>query len=542
MIRHRHVKKAVKYFSEFAVHIWIILLLANILLVYTFHFYLHAAPITTSSVEKSVVEESDIKAFNTDTDEELEEPDEVIPTLIPEPTEIVPQAPNGPLLGLSFGVLGIGSAGGNFKPIHPTRDVTIYLYPTGVNSLDKKTRPLNTIKSKVHYDANENSPTYGRFINNKIDLGSHVADGDYQIVIKTSKSFRTLFKEKSNSVGGIVYSLEKKADETNYPILPFKTMIMGDLFPLSEGDNVVDLNDYAVLVNCFHQKRGTPPCPDPNNADINDDGMVNGLDYNVMVLSYRELQDQGITVPKLLVLPTGTSVSRLSYLTPKLTKSPASPTPTPIPDETKSGGGGGIVGLLVVFLFLGILGGGGFFLYLKNAQVKALIDGIIHRSPGGKAQPPQDKTQTQQPQGTPPAASPGQEQTPTVVQPTETPAEESTVPATADSPAAVTPSDPQQAAPVNLEAAAVPAAVAPAPSENSGSDAAAGQAKEYFVKKQSEDETKTGFWVTLTDDNGPTLAHYKGTEVADGFANIKGEMKTENEKTFLEITELVPEQ
>jgi hypothetical protein len=537
MTRHRHVKKVVKYFSEFAVHIWIILLLANILLVYTFHFYLHAAPNATpkSSVEKTLVEESlDIKSFNTDIDEEMDEPDEIIPTLTPEPTETVLQVPNGPLLGLSFGVPGIGSAGGNFRPIHPTRNVTIYLYPTGVNSLDKKTRPLNTVKAKVRYDANVNSSTYGRFINSRIDLGSHVADGEYQIVIKTDKSFRTLLREKSNSVGGIVYSLEKRAEENNFPLLPFQIMVMGDLFPLSESDNVVDLNDYAVLVNCYRQKTGTPPCPDPHNADINDDGMVDGLDYNVMVLGYRELQNQGIKVPELLILPTGKNVSRLSYLTPKLTKSPARPTPTTIPDETKSEGGGGILGILLFVIFLAILGGGGFFLYLKNAQVKALIDGIIHRSPGAKAAPKSEQGTAQpdqqpQPQPNPPAET----QTPTTEQPTEA-QPQSTEPAAPAS--ASTDTTPASQLPPTPEATtAAPVAVV------EDHSASADQAKEYFVKKQSDDETKTGFWLTLTDDNGPTLAHYKGTEVADGFANIKGEMKTENGKTFLEIAELTPE-
>ena len=113
-----------------------------------------------------------------------------------------------------------------------------------------------------------------------------------------------------------------------------------------------------------------------------------------------------------------------------------------------------------------------------------MVDGIIHRSPGGKAVAPPTETIT-----------------------------------------SATPASPTQ----NSAQATPPASSVSA------------DAKEYFVKKQSDDETKTGFWLTLTDDSGPTLAHYKGTELTDGFANIKGEMKTENGKTFIEISELIPE-
>jgi hypothetical protein len=338
-------------------------------------------------------------------------------------------------------------------------------------------------------------------------------------------------------------------------------MVMGDLFPLDEGDNVADLNDYAVLVNCFNQRRGTPTCPNPRDADINDDGKVDGLDYNVMVLSYGILQDQGITIPKLVIPPTGANVSRLSYLTPKVTKSPATPTPTLVPDKPKQQSGGGLGGLLVFVLFLGILGGGGFFLYLKNPQVKALINGIIHRSPGAKpAAPPaqspapdgagqspapqdqaapvaQDQTvaSTQTP---PPIAQTPPEPAAPAAQPNETPAQPAPAPIVpVEQQEASTQPEPAPASPPAATASPVAPAAEPAAPAPAGSDA-----KEYFVKKQSDDETKTGFWLTLTDDNGPQLAHYKGTEVKDGFANIKGAMKTESGKTFLEITELVPEQ
>lgn len=520
MRKHKYAaKKVIKYFSQFAIHVWLIVLLANILLVYTFHFYLHAAapPPSVSSLGKQAV----FKSLDAPADGDVQtspEPTDFTPTMTPEPTEFIPPSPNGPLIGLSFSIPGIGSGGGNMKPLHPVRSVTLFLYPTGVNSLDKKIRPLNTIKTKAYYDTNPDSPTYTSFINPKIDLGAKVADRDYQILIKTDKSFISLYKDKPDSVGGTVFGLEKRPNGEEYPSLPHQTMIMGDLSP-PEGDNVVNLADYNILINCYQMIRGTPTCPNPFAADINDDGAVDGLDYNVMVLSNKALQDQGITVPKLVVPPTGTQVSRLSYIT----DTPKKPVPTKVPVTVtkaakKSGGVGGII---VFFLFLLILGAGGFVMYLKNSTVKALVNALIHRSDGPPA-PPSSSTGTPQSGQTAPTSTSA---TPAVGQETTKPAEE-----------ASSSKDAAQSAPVDTGKEAKPV-----PSTGSSSSSTTGEAKEYFVKKQAEDETKTGFWLTLTDDNGPSLAHYKGTEVADGFAHIKGEMKTENGKTFMEISEIVPE-
>ena len=65
--------------------------------------------------------------------------------------------------------------------------------------------------------------------------------------------------------------------------------------------------------------------------------------------------------------------------------------------------------------------------------------------------------------------------------------------------------------------------------------------KEYFVKKQGPDEANTGFWVDLTGDSGHELGHYKAADVIDGFAQVKGIVKTEKGKTFLEISEIKAE-
>lgn len=515
MKRHKHkAKKILKYISNTALHIWVIIVLANVLLIYTFHFYLHAA--TDSTKIAQTTEQANPPA------ETSSEDDAAIPTIPPEPTDEVPAIPAGPLLGLSFSVPGIGSNGGNLKPIHPTRNVTIYLYKTGVNALDKKIRPVNTIKTKAYFDANPDSPTYTQFLNPKIDLGAAVNDGDYQIMLQTDFSFRTLVKEKPDSVGGIEYSLFRQTIQNDdYNKLPIQTLLVGDLYPVEGPDNVADLGDYDVLVNCYHLRHGTPKCPNPYMADLNDDGIVNGLDYNVLVTTFKSLKEQGFSVPELIIPPTEKKVTRLSHLTPAATKKPE-PTPTKVPENTSSAGGG-IAGVLILLILLVVLGGIGFFLYLKNPKLRGTVDALMHRSPIGPSptaasQPQPNAQQPSQPSPAAPAPQPQPE-----------PAQ----------PASTAGVQPPPAAP-SAEAASTSN---PNPSTSSGPTPTAptGDAKEYYVKKQSDDETKTGFWLTLTDDNGPTLAHYKGTAVTDGFAHVKGDMKTENGKTFMEISELTPE-
>jgi hypothetical protein len=486
MKRHKHkTNKLFKYISDSAIHIWVVIILANVLLLYTFHFYIHAATDPTKLAQNASPVNQNADAIPTE--------DTSPPTMVPEPTDDVPATPAGPRLGLSFTVPGIGSGGGNLKPIHPTRNVIIYLYPTGVNALDKKIRPINTIKTKAYYDANPDSATYTQFLNPRIDLGAAVNDGDYQIILQTDYSFRTLIKEKPDSVGGVVYSLVRQTASTDdFNRIPLQTLLVGDLYPVGAPDNVADLGDYDVLTNCYHLRQGTPKCPNPYMADLNDDGIVDGLDYNVMILTFKGLKEQGFSVPQLVIPPTDKKVTRLSHLTPAVTKKPM-PSPTKAP-EKQANSGGGFMGILILLMFLAGLGGGGFFLYLKNPKVRGTIDAMIHKSPVGPS-----PLSPNQPQATQPAAS-------------------------------------------NHSTSSASNAATPGSTPTAASDAGSqADAKEYYVKKQSDDDTKTGFWLTLTDDNGPTLAHYKGAAVTDGFAKIKGAMKTENSKTFLEISELTPE-
>ncbi len=64
--------------------------------------------------------------------------------------------------------------------------------------------------------------------------------------------------------------------------------------------------------------------------------------------------------------------------------------------------------------------------------------------------------------------------------------------------------------------------------------------KDFFVKKQTEDVVNNTTVLTLTDDSGPTLAYYSGKDVTDGFAHVKGVMKKEGDKVFVDVAEITP--
>ena len=70
------------------------------------------------------------------------------------------------------------------------------------------------------------------------------------------------------------------------------------------------------------------------------------------------------------------------------------------------------------------------------------------------------------------------------------------------------------------------------------------EAKEYYIKKHpsasSGQESSKGVWLTLADDTSQTLGHYKGEKIKEGFAHIKGVKKKEKDKTYIEISEIIP--
>lgn len=74
-------------------------------------------------------------------------------------------------------------------------------------------------------------------------------------------------------------------------MLPSVSLVAGDI----NHDSQLDIIDYSLLISCFSTKQTTASCTTPpsstsSGSDINDDGIVDGTDYNLFL---KELSVQG---------------------------------------------------------------------------------------------------------------------------------------------------------------------------------------------------------------------------------------------------------
>lgn len=483
MAKHKRTEKQIfKLLTQYGIHIWAILIIANAVMVYTYHIATHAAGKNDTNVQA-------LDVSVTPSSSPSISPSPSSASTAPSPSS----SPLGPTINLVFTIPGIGSGGGVMQPLHTQRNVTVYLYAPGVNSMDPTVNPLYTVQGTAAFDSNPESPTYTSFINPAFDLGSSVQDGNYQIAFRTDLSFTNLIKQSPTDIGGEIFNLS--AGSSAQTIDP-QAMLMGDVIPSSNNYSFT-INDYNAFINCYGSKNTTSNfCKGKNYGDFNDDGVIDGIDYNILLRSLNGLLAQGETLPKITIGPTiplpRVTAKPIIHKTPvqpiKKTKtSPASPSAK----TTKSSGGLG--GLIFLFSLI-ILAIVGFIFLRKNEKMRALI----HLSPTG--------TPSQEPTDEAPA-----EQLDSSVQQPET--EQQETPAPAIEQPATEPANPTGDV---IE-------------------------RDCYIKVKGPDEAGSGMLLLLTDDNGAVNAHYSKNDAQDGFAKVKGVMKTENGKSFLEISELSAE-
>lgn len=524
-----------------------------------FFFIFLTSPIHTFGAEETSVDE-------------IEQLPEDLQNIAPsdiEPSQIKGgQESKGPVISLTFAVPGIGSNGGTMKPNTTKRNLYIYLYAPGVNSNDFNVKPVYTLKTTADYDDNIYNPTYTAFVNKHIDLGYTVKPGRYQIAFSTEQSLRKVIKEKESQVGGTAYTVD-----IYQPLkLPIQTVIMGDISP-AEGNNVMDIADYNLFVQCYNK----PDCRYFKEADLNDDNLVDGVDYNIMARGFRQLVAMGIA-PPVLPTPTSTQVSKLSQLRDKAEVKPTVP-----PKKVEQQSGGSPVGIIIVIvIILLLLAGGGFFVLTKTPFGKSLLkkspasknppgtpDDAAAADPNAPATPPAETPATDTtpaaeapPAETPGAETPPAETVPTAAEPaaiaesTEIPIEslnaekaataETAPPATqAASTEAIAESTeipiaslpPKGDTPPGATPATVPAEAATAPAATTTANDGSVD-KTYYVKKKTTDDK--GTWVVLTDDTGPIDGLLTTGTIEDGFERIKGKLTEENGKKYVLISEVLP--
>lgn len=529
----RHQKaNLIKTLAHYGVHIWAILIIANAALVYAFHFSTQAA-----NEKNNALTETTAPADNASIDEQPTE----------EPTQTTKRVkPVGTLISLVFTIPGIGSGSGNMTPKRLERNVTFYLFSPDANSLNKSVKPLYTLKTTAKYDTNTVSPTYTSFRVDAFDFGGDVKSGKYQIAFRTDESLRTLLKENPENVGGQLFDFREAAKIQK---LPAQTVLMGDTLP-KEGDNTVDVGDYNAFVNCFGERNNDDFCTGSNYGDFDDNGVIDGVDYNLLLRSFSALLAQGQSIPKITTAPTGPArVTRLSNLT---TPTEAKKEPSPAkeseekPAERASKSGGNVLGGILFFIFILISGAAVFILFKKNEKFRTTVKSILHMSPTGM--PPADPNA---PAGEPatltdysssaPDTTPPSDSAQTPAPPTEQQPIQDATPQAADPNAIAASTEiPVQTPPAAPDPSTIAASTEIPVNQTTSSTAGETIEKDCYVKKVGPDEAGTGAWIRLTDDNGALEAHYAKLDIEDGFAKVKGVMKTENGKTFLEVSELTP--
>ena len=203
----------------------------------------------------------------------------------PTPTHGPTPTPGGPTptptstpqatINLPIQLSGIG-AGGNLEPKHPSR--------TGLHvSLYKATDDPTQPNVAPVYD-NKNLPlTYqsntGYFTNSTIHLGS-VPTGDYQLLVKLPGYLRKQFADSS---GGKTIHLTQ-GQTTAVPVMQ---LVPGDTAPIY---NIVGPADFYAIADCYKDKASTSTCAAGSQiTDLNDDGVVDGVDLNIWLRGYQAL-------------------------------------------------------------------------------------------------------------------------------------------------------------------------------------------------------------------------------------------------------------
>jgi Mg-chelatase subunit ChlD len=197
-----------------------------------------------------------------------------IPTTLPTLTHIPTPTSKAVTMQLSLNVLlhGVGTSGDNTNPtasslsnknpLHPAQIATVMVYNSANQLIASST-------AQITY-ASESGSFKGI-----VDLTDPITTGIYTVKVDTERHLTRL-------IAGI-QSLT--ANQNNQ--LPTSELITGDI----TNDNQLDIRDYNLLLDCYSDLSTAAACNDTKKAaaDINDDGPVNQVDYNLFL---REISTQ----------------------------------------------------------------------------------------------------------------------------------------------------------------------------------------------------------------------------------------------------------
>lgn len=198
-----------------------------------------------------------------------------IPTISLTPTPTGVPVPGDVVFNVKVGLDAIGTTGNNQNPtasnlsnknpVHTIRNVTIEVY-------DQSNKLITTKPGSIIYDSN-----LGKFLGS-IDVGN-LASGDYTIKIKSDGYLKKLIPS--------IFSISSSMQSVTTINLPLVNLTAGDI----NGDNSISIADYSILLSCsiYTTDNGSlcnSSSVSKNLSDLNDDGAVDQIDYNLFLIEY----------------------------------------------------------------------------------------------------------------------------------------------------------------------------------------------------------------------------------------------------------------
>jgi len=166
----------------------------------------------------------------------------------------------------TISLTGIGSPSGTFAPLHTQRNAVITLFDTNNTLIATRTGAITYASAS------------GNFVGTIQNRQDPIPAGNYLIKIQTPQFLNKQYPG--------IFAIQS----TTNLALPSLFMTTGDI----NLDNRINILDYNLLRTCYGSKMSTDICKqtpqyfaEPNNplADLNDDGVVDGIDYNLFIRS-----------------------------------------------------------------------------------------------------------------------------------------------------------------------------------------------------------------------------------------------------------------
>lgn len=179
------------------------------------------------------------------------------PTSIPPTPTPTPSIPVGRSLTLSIPLQAVGGGTGKNNTPRQTsapRNAELFIYDESNSLVHRNYR----IVAPITLQSNGNFQ--GTF-----DIGSAVVSGVYTMIIKVDKHLPEL-------IPGVIRIPRTQPIQT-------PELVVGDL----DGDGELRVEDYNIFMSCFGRRITSTTCLSRENADINEDGVVDEVDGNYLI-------------------------------------------------------------------------------------------------------------------------------------------------------------------------------------------------------------------------------------------------------------------